>query len=157
MQDDANHVKVTEMLRQAMGPATAKLQVPPTSFTNMQCRFVDLREDHMGLTISFPYDPRFCNPVGAMQGGMLVTAFDNAFGPLSYFIAQRPTVTLHIHTDFMRPFTDPEDTALVTVECTAKTRTLLFMSGELTDQKGRLMATATTQLLILSDEQLKRY
>lgn len=157
MTSDEQHVKVMESLRITMGPASAKLNVPPTSFTSMKCQFTKLREDRFGLSIRFPYDPNYCNPVGAMQGGMLVTAFDNAFGPLSYFVAQRPTVTLHIHTDFMRPFTDPEGFAEVDVECTTKTRTLLFMIGSLKDHKGRLLATASTQLLILDDEQLKRY
>lgn len=157
MQYDEKHVKVVERLTQAMDAGNNQLQIPPTSFTEMRCAFQQLSDDGMRLTISFPFDPRFCNPVGAMQGGMLVTAFDNAFGPLSYIVAQRPTVTLHIHTDFMRPFTDPQGHAEVQVTCTTKTRTLLFMTGTLKDQRGRLLATATTQLLILSDEQIKRY
>lgn len=152
-----NHVKIMESMLATMDLAENRLQIPPSSFTSMKCQFTAFDKTAMSLSIAFPYDPLFCNPIGAMQGGMLVTAFDNAFGPLSYLVAQRPTVTLHIHTDFIRPFTNPEGIAHAHVKCTAKTQTMLFMSGELKDHKDRLLASASTQLLILSEAQLNRY
>jgi acyl-coenzyme A thioesterase PaaI-like protein len=41
------------------------------------------------MTVRFPFDVRFTNPMGVMQGGMIAAAIDNALGPLSYLVAPR--------------------------------------------------------------------
>ena len=38
-----------------------------------------------------------------MQGGFITAAFINVLGPLSYLIAKKPSVTLELTTNYIRP------------------------------------------------------
>jgi acyl-coenzyme A thioesterase PaaI-like protein len=61
---------------------------PPNCFIAMKAEFV-VYESRRSLTVSFPVMEESLNPLRAMQGGFLVAAFDNVFGPLSYLAAVR--------------------------------------------------------------------
>lgn len=125
-----------------------ELQLPPTSFTEMKAEVVAFDEGK-SLTVQFPFDPRFTNPMGIFQGGMLCTAADNVFGPLSYFTAKGPCVTLDLGARYMRPFT--KDLSPITVEAkvVSQTKQLLIMDARIFGNDGKLLATASTQFLIL--------
>ena len=131
-----------------MKSANPKLQLPPKSFTETKSEVVGY--DEKSLSIRFPFDERFTNPLGMFQGGMLCTLLDNVYGPLSYMAAQTGTITLDMNCTYIRPFLP--DSKYVTIKATvvSKSKQLIRMQATVEDAAGKLVATSTTQSLILS-------
>jgi uncharacterized protein (TIGR00369 family) len=132
-----------------------QMELPPRSFKEMKGEFVEI-EDNRRIKVRFPYDECFTNPIGIFQGGMLCTAIDNTFGPLSYIALKRPSVTLDLSTHFIRSFSPKDEFITVEAKVTAVSSATLLMQAEVKNQKGKLLATATTTFLILQDDMLKR-
>lgn len=128
------------------------LQLPPTSFTEMRAEVVAY-EEGQSLSVRFPFDSRFTNPMGVFQGGMLCTAADNVFGPLSYSVAKGACVTLDMSARYIRPFTAKESPITVTAKVISRSRQLLIMDAQIVGSDGRLIATASTQFLILQRQE----
>lgn len=123
-----------------------KMKLPPPSFFDMEAR-LEYYEKGKFLQVSFPVLERQSNPAGFMQGGYIAAAFDNTFGPLSFLLAKNPTTTIDLNVQYIRPVRMGKR---VTVEAklVAKGFTTLAMSGEMKDDRGRLLATSQTNLLI---------
>ncbi|MBM9579506.1 PaaI family thioesterase [Leptospira sp. 201903070] len=131
-----------------------RLELPPKSFKEMKGAFLEIEPKR--ILVSFPYDARFANPIGMFQGGMLCTALDNTFGPLSYITTKRPCVTTDLSTQFFRSF-GPQDSYIeIEARVVAKSPAMLTMLAEVRNPKKKLVATSTTSMLILQDSMLKR-
>jgi len=131
------------------------MDVPPNSFKEMQGEFIEVEENRR-IRIRFPYDTRFTNPIGIFQGGMLCAAIDNTFGPLSYLVLKRPSVTLDLSTQFIRPFSPMDAYMEVEARVISISFSTLVMHAEVRNPKNKLLATATTTYLILQDSMLTR-
>ncbi|MCP5101411.1 MAG: PaaI family thioesterase [Chloroflexi bacterium] len=79
-----------------------QLQLPPPIFNDMAGEFVDMDLEKKTLTVRFPVQERYQNPMGYMQGGMIAAAIDNAIGPLSFMVAA-PNVTKTMEVTYLRP------------------------------------------------------
>ena len=130
------------------------LQLPPASNSTMGTRYTEMDLGKM-LAAEFRFDPKFANPMQAVQGGLLCAMFDEVYGPLSYMAAGRPVVTIDMSTTFLRPFTEKDEFVVVRAEVVAQSRTLLVLKAEARNNKGKLIATSTSHSLITSDQQLK--
>ncbi|RYZ69972.1 MAG: PaaI family thioesterase [Proteobacteria bacterium] len=130
------------------------LELPPKSFTEMKGEVVEFHPNGQ-LSVEFPFDPRFTNPMGVFQGGMLGTAVDNVFGPLSYFVAQGPCVTLDMHLRFTKPFLSRDESILVRAEVKSHTSRMLVMDASVHSKQGELIALATTQFMKLDGQLVK--
>ncbi|AOP35542.1 thioesterase [Leptospira tipperaryensis] len=130
------------------------LEVPPKSFKEMKGEFLEIESKR--ILVRFPYDARFANPIGMFQGGMLCTALDNTFGPLSYITAKRPCVTTDLSTQFFRSFAPRDEYIEIEARVVAKSPAMLTMLAEVRNPKKKLIATSTTSMLILQDSMLKR-
>ncbi|MCB1159795.1 MAG: PaaI family thioesterase [Leptospiraceae bacterium] len=145
---------VHEMLNKKMSDDFSKLtgkvfiEIPPKIFREMDARFIAY-ERKKSLKVEFPVKEWYANPMMNMQGGMIATAFDCVFGPLSYLIAARPVTTLDMSVNYIRPIPVGET---ITIEGKLIVRgfSTMNMAAECYDKKGRLMATATTNMLILN-------
>lgn len=84
-----------------------------------------------------------------MQGGLLIAAVDNTFGPLAYLVAGGPVATIGLHASFVRPV--GADQRWITIRATVdgRTRRVVFMSARVTGSGDRLLARVTTELAIL--------
>lgn len=129
-------------------PARLQIQLPPPCFIEMKGEYVDYVRNK-SLTVSFPVQAHFANPTGAMQGGFITAAFDNVLGPLSYLIAKKPAVTLDLTTNYIRPIM-VGDVLTIQAHLVGKGFATMHMSAEARNQKGKLIATATTNCAILS-------
>ncbi len=125
----------------------AKTPFPPPCFTSMDGTFLDY-ESRRSLKVSFPVTRRSLNPQATMQGGFIAAAFDNVFGPLSYLAARSACTTLDIHTQFIRGIGEG-DTLCITAQVIARGTNTLFMTAEATNSAGKLIATSSTNLLIV--------
>ncbi|RHX81297.1 PaaI family thioesterase [Leptospira yasudae] len=131
------------------------LELPPKSFKEMRAEFVEF-EGGKKIVVKIPYDDRFANPMGIFQGGMLCTALDNTFGPLSYLAARRPCVTTDLSTQFFRTFFPKDEYVLIEAKVVSKSPAMMTMQAEVRNPKNKLIAIATSSVLILQESMLKR-
>ncbi|MCG6169453.1 PaaI family thioesterase [Leptospira sp. FAT2] len=131
------------------------LELPPKSFQEMKAEFVEF-EGAKRIVVKIPYDDRFMNPIGIFQGGMLCTAIDNTFGPLSYLAAKRPCVTTDLSTQFFRSFFPKDEYVLIEAKVVSKSPAMMTMQAEVRNPKNKLIAIATSSVLILQESMLKR-
>lgn len=132
-------------------PKELPVELPPRIFLDMDAEIIDYEEGHF-LTVRFPVKERYRNPMGHMQGGMIVAAIDNTFGPLSYLVAA-PSVTTQLNTSYIRPVT-AEDTHIdVVAEVEEKTGRHLFLSAEVINPAGKPVALSHASCMILDPAQ----
>ncbi len=127
--------------------AGANMPFPPECFTSMKGEFLEYHS-RKSLKVSFPVLATSLNPQKKMQGGFLTAAFDNVFGPLSYLAARTPCITLDIHTQFFRGL-EAGDTVTIDAEVKARGTNSIYMTAEAFNSAMKLVATSTTNLLIV--------
>ena len=142
----ATNNEVVARLRAKL-PGDADIEIPPKVFVDMGGELLRYEEDE-ALTARFPVRERYQNPMGYMQGGMIVAAIDNTLGPLSYLVAP-PSVTTQLNTSFIRPL-GPDD-AHVTVRGWVVERAgrQLFLAARARNDAGKTVALsqATCQIV----------
>lgn len=106
----------------------APLQLPPPCFLTMGGEFLSFDAKAKRLRTRFPFKPEFTNPLGYMQGGLIVGAIDNTIGPLSFLVAP-PSVTNQLNTHYIRPITAALSHFEVEAVVTEQTRRLLFIDA----------------------------
>lgn len=131
------------------------IQLPPPSQQELQIEYLEVTPGKK-IRGQFPFQKRFTNPIGTFQGGFLIAALDDHFGPLSYSTAERPCTTLSLHSTFLKPFVESMGYALIEVEVLQKTKSFIFMRGIVTSPEGELLAHAESHVAILRDEQLQK-
>jgi uncharacterized protein (TIGR00369 family) len=122
-------------------------QLPPHCFVLMKPEYLEY-ESRQLLKISFPVEKEYLNPMLGMQGGFIAAAFDNVFGPLSYLAARTPCTTLDLHTNYIRPILE-KDALIVTARMVSRGLSTMHLSAEAVNGKGKLIATCTTQMMIM--------
>lgn len=94
--------------------------------------------------------PSVMNPIGTVHGGFAATLLDSACGTAVHtrLSSTQGYTTLELKTSFHRPMT--ADTGLVRAEANLISfgRRAAFASAALTDAEGRVIATATSTLLV---------
>lgn len=98
----------------------------------------------------FPFDLRWCNPRGSVQGGVLAVYVDEAVGyAMMATFPDLKTVwtTTSLTLNYLRPITGGEITAIGRV-IRVGSRTG-YVEGEILDADGNLCAKAVSGLLIL--------
>jgi len=115
----------------------------------MQPKFIEYIEDE-SITYEFPVLDIYLNPWKCMQGGFISAAFDNAFGALAILATGKFEITsLDLNLNYHRPiFAD--DTLLVKVYLKSKGKKIISLWGESFDSSDRLIATATSKIIILN-------
>ena len=112
------------------------LEMPPKAFLYMEGKIASYEKGE-GMTAFFPVKKSYANPFGFMQGGFVVAAVDNTFGPLS-LLEKEPSVTTHLSTIFLRPISCESAFISVTARVVAKTKKTLHMEAEVQDERGAL-------------------
>lgn len=146
-----NHEEILEQLAGPFAgltnPAGQALELPPRCSVELGVTFLEYDKGKR-LKASFPVPEKYSNPAGVLQGGFFGAYFDNVFGPLSYLAAGKPTTTLDLAVNFVRPAPPGKE---ITIECLVEGRGFqtLHMTGRARDTRGKLLATATTNLYIL--------
>jgi len=105
--------------------------------------------------IELPADERLSNPMGTLHGGVLCDIADAAMGMAyaSTLEEGESFTTLELKINFLRPVWK----ALLTAEGTIvqRGRTVGLTECSITDERGRLIARATSTCLTLRGEQAK--
>lgn len=131
-----------------------ELTMPPEQLKNAhptiwraEPSFVDYRENGV-LTLSFPVHPDQRNGYQLLQGGILSSFFDDAFG-LFVFIASghNPLSTINMSVSYHRGVTQETDHVLVTSRVIKAGRNVVSLEASATDPDGNLIATCQTSML----------
>lgn len=136
-----------EMSSLVIPEGVPKPKLPPPSFDWMKAEFwsyISRKE----ITIRFPVFDEETNPMGNMQGGVIAAAFDNTFGPLSYLCAKGLSVTLDMTQQYIRGIR-PGDFLYVTAKLVTISPYSMYMTAEAINQKGKPVASSSTNCLIL--------
>lgn len=111
------------------------LKLPPPTFVASGARILSFTKGR-GITLEFRVGPHQLNPMGNLQGGVL-----------SFATMRRPSFSVDLHINFIRPFCQGE-TVRVEAGFQARSRTLLQLHGEAYNRKDKLGATATANMLV---------
>ncbi len=123
------------------------LKMPPPSFRSSGARIVSC-EKGKSLALDFPVREDQTNPIGTLQGGILCSFFDDVFGTLSFVSLRRPCITIDMNVNFIRG-ARPGETVRIRAEFRSKTRRVLQLQAEAHNDKGKLLATASSNLLVM--------
>jgi uncharacterized protein (TIGR00369 family) len=125
------------------------LKMPPPSFLSSGARIVSF-ETGKSLTLDFPVRADQTNPIGTLQGGILCSFFDDVFGTLSFASLRRPCITIDLSVNFIRG-ARPGEIVRIRAVFRSKTRKLLQLQAEAHNEKEKLLATATSNLLVMEE------
>jgi uncharacterized protein (TIGR00369 family) len=101
------------------------------------------------IEVLFDATESFLNPVGQVQGGFLAAMLDDTMGPA--LVATLPgsqfATTLELKVSFQRPARPGR--IIGTGRVVHRGGSIAFLAGELRDQAGELLATATATARII--------
>lgn len=104
--------------------------------------------DEGTVEVAFTADERFLNPVGVVHGGFLAAMLDDTLGPALVATLGRgqfaPTADLHVQ--FLRPARPGRITGRGRI--VRRGKSIAFLAGELSDESGHVVATATATAVI---------
>jgi uncharacterized protein (TIGR00369 family) len=120
-----------------------KFQLPPISKL-LGWRLVESKPEQGVIRVGFEGKPEFCNPSGSIQGGILASMLDDTMGPAAFIMTggkfYTPTITMTVN--FIAPG------KVGSFVCEAKVvqmgRSVVFVEAKLMDDRGALIATATS-------------
>ena len=101
------------------------------------------------IEVSFDASERFLNPIGSVQGGFLAAMLDDTLGPA--LMATLPdgefAPTLELKVSFLRPAAPGR--LVGTGRVVHRGGSIAFLEGELRDEAGAVLATATATARIV--------
>lgn len=109
---------------------------------------VDADSERGWIRVKFTPRPEFLNPMGVVQGGLLIAMLDDTMGPAIVVKSKGQIVgsSIDIATHFLRPVR--LGTIYTEAEVIRMGRSVAFMEGKLFDEKDRLCATASTSSML---------
>jgi uncharacterized protein (TIGR00369 family) len=116
---------------------------PPPAATTLGFELVAADPDAGTIEVSFRATEQFLNPVGMIQGGFLAAMLDDTLGPALVATLGpgefAPTTDLHVQ--FLRPARPGRFRGSGRI--VRRGRDVGFMAGDLRDESGEIVATAT--------------
>jgi uncharacterized protein (TIGR00369 family) len=147
---DINHRNV-ELLNSRLSSLTIPegmgYQLPPNSSGTFNCVHIDYA-DRLELINQYVIDNAFANPQGTVQGGVIAACFDDTFGPLGVATARKPIVTIDLNVQYIRPITLNEN-FYIKANVVSVAKSTIFMQAEAIGAKGKILAKASTNQLII--------
>lgn len=124
-------------------------QLPmPKAATLLGWKFIEYDHGNRAAHIEFEATTSLTNPMGNIQGGMLSAMLDDCMGPAIYakLAPNQIAVTVESKTCFVSPAVPGK--ILGTGRIDHLKGAICFTSGQLTDEAGKVLATATATFRI---------
>ena len=95
-------------------------------------------------------DESHYNPIGMVHGGLVCTLLDSALGCATHTTLPAGVgyTSIEIKVNYLRPVTSDSGPLVCTGRVTKPGRRVAFAEGEVVDNKGKVVATATGSLLV---------
>lgn len=120
---------------------------PPVA-KHLGFELVDADVERGWIRVKFTPRHEFLNPMGVIQGGIIVAMLDDTMGPAVVVKSKGQLVSssIDIATHFLRPA--KLGTIYTEAEVIRMGRSVAFVEGKLFDEKERLCATASTSCML---------
>jgi uncharacterized protein (TIGR00369 family) len=104
------------------------------------------------VAMQLDYDPSLENAIGMLHGGVAASMLDTAMGAAANTLlpAASGAVTLDLSITYLRPATPASAPITATGKVVNLGRTVAYVTGEVTDAKGRLVAHAVGNFSVLA-------
>ena len=124
-----------------------RVDLPPATST-LGFELIAVDPDAGTIEVGFLAADSFLNPVGVIQGGFLAAMLDETLGPalVATLGPDQFAPTADLHIQFLRPAKPGR--LIGRGRVVRKGRDLAFMSGELVDESGEVVAVATATATI---------
>ena len=124
-----------------------RVDLPPATST-LGFELIAVDPDAGTIEVGFLAANTFLNPVGVIQGGFLAAMLDETLGPalIATLGPDQFAPTADLHIQFLRPAKPGR--LIGRGRVVRKGRDLAFMSGELVDESGEVVAVATATATI---------
>ena len=124
-----------------------RVDLPPATST-LGFELIAVDPDAGTIEVGFLAADTFVNPVGVIQGGFLAAMLDETLGPalIATLGPDQFAPTADLHIQFLRPAKPGR--LIGRGRVVRKGRDLAFMSGELVDESGEVVAVATATATI---------
>ena len=125
-----------------------RVDLPPATRTLGFERLIAVDPDAGTIEVGFLAGDSFLNPVGVVQGGFLAAMLDETLGPalIATLGPDQFAPTADLHVQFLRPAKPGRLRGRGRV--VKRGRDLAFMSGDLVDESGEVVAVATATATI---------
>lgn len=116
---------------------------PPPAAVALGWELLSVDPDAGTIEVAFTASDRFLNPVGVVQGGFLAAMLDDTLGPalVATLGPGQFAPTTDLHVQFLRPARPGRLVGRGRI--VRRGKDVGFMSGELVDSSGAVVATAT--------------
>ena len=126
------------------------VKLPPATFVAHHGKILSFASGQ-SLSVVFPVGEAQTNPVGTLQGGILSSFFDDAFGMLCFASLHKPCVTIDLTVNFIRPV-KLGSFVIIHAVFKGRSRKLLQVSAEAVKGDEKLVATATSNLMMFESK-----
>jgi uncharacterized protein (TIGR00369 family) len=118
------------------------IEAPPSSRL-LGWHLLDARPGDGWIRVGFDGKPEFCNPAGFIQGGILSAMLDDTMGPAVFIMTEGRlyTATITMTVNFLAPA--KVGPIVGEGRVTQLGKTVAFVEGRLTSDRGAVLATAT--------------
>jgi len=116
---------------------------PPNIAKTLGLEAMEPEPDQNGITTVFNIGEEFTNPAGHVQGGIITAMLDDTMGPaVAYQLGENEFApTLNLNISFVKGAKPGKFTGKGTV--VNKGRSICYLSGQLFDSEGNLIATGS--------------
>jgi uncharacterized protein (TIGR00369 family) len=122
---------------------------PPPAASTLGFKLLDIDADKGTIRVQFEGKQEFLNPIGNVQGGFICAMLDDTLGPA--LVATLPkdhfAPTIELKVNFIRPA--KPGVLIGSGRVVSRGGTIAFLAGELTNEQGELLATATATARIV--------
>jgi uncharacterized protein (TIGR00369 family) len=124
---------------------------PPPAAALLGFQLIAIEPEAGTIRVRFQAKPEFANPIGNVQGGFLAAMLDDTLGPalVATLPAGQFAPTIELKVNFVAPA--KIGSLIGTGRVVARTGSLAFLAGELHDEAGTLIATASATARIVAN------
>src|SRR5688572_17779402 len=123
---------------------------PPPAAATLGFKLLEIDPERGVVRAQFAGKREFLNPLGTVQGGFLAAMLDDTLGPA--LVCTLPpgqfAPTIELKVNFIKPA--PPGILIGEGRLVARGGTIAFLAGELRNEAGELVATATATARIIS-------
>lgn len=144
------HEQLMATIKSNLGESFENYRIPPPVFGFMQAEFISFDPQGKRLMVRFPIVESYLNPYGAVQGGMLAAAVDNALGPLSVLVAP-PNLTRRLELTYSKPVSIEMEYILVEARLLEWEGRCLVFAADVREPNGARLARAKATHWIIAE------
>lgn len=149
----ATAAKGAELPGRAYIEAIAAGELPPPPIASaFEFRITDVGDGEVGFAVT--PDEAAYNPIGMVHGGLVCTLLDSVVGCAVHTTLPAGTgyTSIELKVSFLRPIHSSTGEIHARGRVTKPGRRVAFAEGEVRDGAGKLLATATSSLLVMTPE-----